>query len=373
MGRPSRLNADFFKHDTDMRNDPKIRAVRAKFGLEGYAVWCLLLETLSDSDGFSIPWDALSVEIYAGDFSMPGDQLSEIVHYLSLLNLIQIEGEKLCCQKLSARLASLIEKRERMQERYNSQFLPQKKAETEVSAAETTQSRVEKSREEKSRVENKNTHSADADFFEENGQKTENKSENSEEEENTQNPQAAAAPLTPVELVWQWCTGNLEQLRKWADDEGFLPAHGTVKNEIKKFGAWYSGPKAKPEFRGKFEVDPVGFFKHEFRGWIQRTVEQSERQWPAKNSKRSAATSPAFTPKTEDQILKLFRARYGLEMADRLTRQNLDKLMQANTQEDFENWAIGFYQRLKNDNSTASRPPTGPTSLASLITKPAAT
>lgn len=224
-------------------------------------------------------------------------------------------------------------------------------------------SRVEKSREER----NKNTHSAPAQVSSENGQ---TKSGDVDEEEKTQSPPVAAGPPTPEELVWGWCKSNLDELRKWADEEGFTPAHGTARNEIKKFSAWYAGPKAKPEFRQKFEADPVGFFRAEFKGWIRRTVEQSEQRRPVgKAGKRPATSAPAFTPKSEADIIKIFRGRYGADIADRLSTQNLAKLAQAANQQDFEDWMIGFYNRLKKDTAPA-RAPSGPASIGSLLTKP---
>ena len=47
MARPKKNNADYFPHDADMRNDPKIRALRRKFGLKGYAIWNMFLESLT--------------------------------------------------------------------------------------------------------------------------------------------------------------------------------------------------------------------------------------------------------------------------------------------------------------------------------------
>ncbi len=136
MARPSKSNADYFRHDNDMRNDPKVRALRGKFGLEGYAVWSMILETLTDADDFFVPWNTLSIELFAGDFGLDSERLTEVVAYMTRLNLVQIEGETLRCQNLSNRLQSVIEKREMMHKRYNRR----------VSAAEMTHSIVEESR-----------------------------------------------------------------------------------------------------------------------------------------------------------------------------------------------------------------------------------
>ena len=37
MARPKKLNAEFFSHDVDMRNDLKVKALRKRFGHKGYS------------------------------------------------------------------------------------------------------------------------------------------------------------------------------------------------------------------------------------------------------------------------------------------------------------------------------------------------
>jgi hypothetical protein len=34
MARPKRENADYFSHDTEMRNDPKVKYIRNAYGFE---------------------------------------------------------------------------------------------------------------------------------------------------------------------------------------------------------------------------------------------------------------------------------------------------------------------------------------------------
>jgi len=46
MARPIKLNADYFSHDAGMRNHRKIKSVRQKFGINGYGIWCMLIEYL---------------------------------------------------------------------------------------------------------------------------------------------------------------------------------------------------------------------------------------------------------------------------------------------------------------------------------------
>ncbi len=113
MARPKKHNADYFSHSVNMRNDPRIRALRNKCGLEGYAVWNFILEIMSDSDFFRIEWsEQLSIEILAGDFDIETDSLVKIVDYCLTLKLLQKEDGFLVCQRLSSGFEGLVTKRE---------------------------------------------------------------------------------------------------------------------------------------------------------------------------------------------------------------------------------------------------------------------
>ena len=93
MARPNKNNAEYFSHDADMRNDVKVKALRRKFGHVGYAVWCFILESLTDGDDFEVEYDKVNRELLAADFDIPVNQLEEIVEYCKSINLLQLSGE----------------------------------------------------------------------------------------------------------------------------------------------------------------------------------------------------------------------------------------------------------------------------------------
>ncbi len=113
MARPQRLNADYFSHDSDMRNDPKIKALRKNFGFLGYSVWCFLLEMLTDQDNFRLLWTDLNIELIAADFDCDYQQLKDVVDYLIRLDLMQKDVNFIVCKKQVDRLDPLIQKRKR--------------------------------------------------------------------------------------------------------------------------------------------------------------------------------------------------------------------------------------------------------------------
>lgn len=92
MGRPRKQDADWFKHDKDMRNDPKVKALRRKFGLPGYSIWNMTLEALTDSEGISIIDSPRNREILSGDFEIDPEKLREVWEYCIEIDLFQRSG-----------------------------------------------------------------------------------------------------------------------------------------------------------------------------------------------------------------------------------------------------------------------------------------
>lgn len=112
MARPIKNNADYFSHDADMRNDPKVKALRRKFRLEGYAVWCMLLESITDSENFRLRYD---LDIIAGDYDLEPHDLEAIIGYCLSLGLLQMDevANEIYCLQLEKRLEPLLSKRKR--------------------------------------------------------------------------------------------------------------------------------------------------------------------------------------------------------------------------------------------------------------------
>jgi hypothetical protein len=123
MARPKKNNAAYFSHDAGMRNDLKVKAIRNKFGNDGYAVWCMLLEVLTESENFECAFDELSKELLAADFNVTSSELTEIVYYCVILKLLVIDGDKLYSNNLKKRFKPLVDKRQRDRSRI-AQYTP---------------------------------------------------------------------------------------------------------------------------------------------------------------------------------------------------------------------------------------------------------
>lgn len=139
MARPKRNNADYFSHDAGMRNDPKVKALRNKYGCTGYSVWCMMLEVLTESDFFTRSIDEIEIEILSADFGIEADLFSEILQYMLRLRLLQTGNNcEFLSQKLTDRLQPVIDKRSNSRKRV-------------VSVTESTQSKVKESKVKKSK------------------------------------------------------------------------------------------------------------------------------------------------------------------------------------------------------------------------------
>jgi hypothetical protein len=145
MARPQRKNAEYFSHDANLRNDPRIRALRTRFGLTGYAVYCMLLEILTGADGFSVQWDEFSQEIYAGDVGVSAAEMQDIVNFCCKLQILALNAEMLSCAKLTDSLRPLLEKRENLRQKHREKTTlgDVSEAETRISEAETRISEAE--------------------------------------------------------------------------------------------------------------------------------------------------------------------------------------------------------------------------------------
>lgn len=108
--------ADFFRHDSDMRNDIKVKALRKKFKHKGYAVWCFLLETFTDSDNFEIEYGEIERELLASDFDVPVEELTEITDYCIKIGLLQTEGGKLFSETHKRRFKEVFDQSARRRE-----------------------------------------------------------------------------------------------------------------------------------------------------------------------------------------------------------------------------------------------------------------
>lgn len=153
MARPIKNNADYFSHDAGMRNHKKVKAIRSKFGISGYAVWSMLLEYLTGGDGNVFPYTDLEFELMSGDFGIPATEIRGVVDYCINIELLFNKDGFINSDSLDERLAPVYEKRRvakelsKQQQRTNGQFSKNNAGSNGQSVTEIPQSIVKESKE----------------------------------------------------------------------------------------------------------------------------------------------------------------------------------------------------------------------------------
>lgn len=117
MARPTKNNADWFPHDSNMRSHWKVARLRTKFGaLEGYALYCMLVEKITSSHNFRIKIDKKNIEFLALDFGTDENLLNKFIDSAITLELFQLKNGELECISLMERLEPLLKKRKKYNE-----------------------------------------------------------------------------------------------------------------------------------------------------------------------------------------------------------------------------------------------------------------
>ena len=80
MARKNKIGLDYFSHDVEMFNDIKIKFIKAKHGLIGYAIFLRLLENIYKENGYYIQIDDKFNILFADDNKL------DINVYINVLN-----------------------------------------------------------------------------------------------------------------------------------------------------------------------------------------------------------------------------------------------------------------------------------------------
>ena len=82
MARKAKEGLEYYPHDVDMYSDDKVKLLRARLGIKGYAVYTLLLAKIYRTNGYWMPWgedEAHHSRSYAG-IRHPRLQQIEVLH-----------------------------------------------------------------------------------------------------------------------------------------------------------------------------------------------------------------------------------------------------------------------------------------------------
>lgn len=152
MARPIKNYCDYFTHDRDMRNHRKVKALRNKFGVTGYAIWSMLLEYLTGADGNEFENSEHELELISGDFGIPVEDISDVLNYCIKLEMLFDKEGFIHSESLDERLSVVYEKRKvakdfsKKQYRKNGKFITNKTEPSGVLMETMPQSKVKKSK-----------------------------------------------------------------------------------------------------------------------------------------------------------------------------------------------------------------------------------
>lgn len=76
-------DARYFKHDSNARSDPKIRALINKYGVEGYGRFWIIIELLRESDGYKFNDKSYVWQTLAEEFKCEAEEAKSFVEDLS--------------------------------------------------------------------------------------------------------------------------------------------------------------------------------------------------------------------------------------------------------------------------------------------------
>lgn len=128
-----------------MRNHRKIKALRNKFGLEGYAIFNMFLETLTECDEFKIRLEKnIDWELLSADFGTDKLKLIDVLTYCVDIELLLLDDKWYFSESLIERLSPLVEKREHFRNKYRNTVVSD--AEMPVSDAEMPQTKLNKTK-----------------------------------------------------------------------------------------------------------------------------------------------------------------------------------------------------------------------------------
>jgi hypothetical protein len=110
-------DAYYFSHDYNARNDIKIKALRRKYGMEGYGRWWVTVELLREQSEFKLPLDEFIFETLAEEYTTTTEEAKTfILDCCDRFNLFVHDSEYFWSQSLLIRMERMQNIREKRAE-----------------------------------------------------------------------------------------------------------------------------------------------------------------------------------------------------------------------------------------------------------------
>lgn len=106
-------NAYYFSHDANARNDPKIKALRRKYGLAGYAKYFIIIEMLREAEDYELPTEQFVYDCLADEFNESSTDVEQMLNDLSTtFKLLENDGSKFWSESLKNRMSFMDKRKE---------------------------------------------------------------------------------------------------------------------------------------------------------------------------------------------------------------------------------------------------------------------
>ena len=163
MARAKKIGVDYYSHDVGAQKKQTVKALRSRFGNDGYAFWFILLELLGERDGLYMDCSDEATWIYlCTEVMIDEEKVTDMLNFLGRLGAIDKDlwavDKIIWCQNFTDRLADVFKKRgvpkpeKPISKKVSASEMPVSASEMPVSASEMQQSKVKESKEKKSKV-----------------------------------------------------------------------------------------------------------------------------------------------------------------------------------------------------------------------------
>lgn len=106
-------DAYYFKHDSNARHDPKIKALIGKYGIEGYGRFWVIIENLRESSNYKLNNKKYVWEALANDMNIDAEDVKKFVDYCAEIELLEKTDDFFYSMSLMQRMNELDEIREK--------------------------------------------------------------------------------------------------------------------------------------------------------------------------------------------------------------------------------------------------------------------
>jgi hypothetical protein len=141
---------DWFKHDVDAANDPKVLKLVRVHGWEGYGIWWRLIEMIAAEETCELQVDDEQMEAIAFAMHLHTERLREVLDFCNASALLVHKGGKLYSESLKRRLSDYNELREKRRRAANKRWGNTEDASALQAECTSNANRIEENRVERS-------------------------------------------------------------------------------------------------------------------------------------------------------------------------------------------------------------------------------